>query len=112
MIYIIRHAHTHTHNITVSQHIGNRKNIMTKLEPDSNANPERILKNKRRLNYRVIRRVKELYKTYARFGIEIFTDASLKDGIAACGYSLYQHTRRRAPGVRRVISITLHDCLV
>ena len=81
-------------NITVSQHIENRKNIMTKLEPDSNANPERILKNKRRLNFRTIRRVKELSKTYARFDIEIFTDASLKDGIAAGGFSLYQHARR------------------
>ena len=67
---------------------------MTKLEPDSNVNPERILKNKRRLNYRVIRRVKELSNTYARFDIEIFTDASLKYGIAAGSVSLYQHARR------------------
>ena len=106
--YIIRHTH-----ITVSQHIENRKNIMTKLEPDSNANPERILKNKRRLNFRTIRRVKELSKTYARFDIEIFTDASLKDGIAAGGFSLYQHARRivgKAKVTHKHVDIGINTC--
>ena len=100
-------------NITVSQHIENRKNIMTKLEPDSNANPERILKNKRRLNFRTIRRVKELSKTYARFDIEIFTDASLKDGIAAGGFSLYQHARRivgKAKETHKHVDIGINTC--
>ena len=86
---------------------------MTKLEPDSNANPERILKNKRRLNYRVIRRVKELSKTYARFDIEIFTDASLKDGIAAGGFSLYQHARRivgKAKETHKHVDIGINTC--
>ena len=86
---------------------------MTKLEPDSNANPERILKNKRRLNFRTIRRVKELSKTYARFDIEIFTDASLKDGIAACGVSLYQHARRivgKAKVTHKHVDIGINTC--
>ena len=100
-------------NITVSQHIENHKNIMTKLEPDSNANPERILKNKRRLNFRTIRRVKELSKTYARFDIEIFTDASLKDDIAAGGFSLYQHARRIVGKVKEThkhVDIGINTC--
>ena len=97
----------------VSQHIENRKNIMKKLEPDLNANPERILKNKRRLNFRTIRRIKELSKTYARFDIEIFTDASLKDGIAAGGFSLYQHTRRmvgKAKKTYKHVDIGINTC--
>ena len=86
---------------------------MTKLEPDVKANPERILKNKRRLNFRIIRRVKVLSNTHTRFDIEIFTDASLKDGIAACGYSLYQHARRivgKAKVTHKHVDIGINTC--
>ena len=72
-----------------------------------------FLRTNVRLNFRTIRRVKELSNTYARFDIEIFTDASLKDGIAAGGFSLYQHARRivgNAKETHKHVYIGINTC--